>query len=319
MMRRASFAALATAAWLAASAALAAAAHAPKNAHSFGVIGHSFANGGDEGQLKQSIDESSESALAFVVLTGIKAAKEPCSDKLYLERRKLIDNARRPMIVMPSATDWSGCKNSNGRTAAIERLNRLRELYFAEPESLGRRKMGVTRQSASTKFRSYAENVYWDKGNVLYATVDVPANNNHYLPGAGRNSEFEDRLVANRYWLNRIFALARAKKHDAVVLFSEGEIKPMVQEKGLRGLLARSRQPQDGFDAPRRQVAQLARKFKGKVLLVDTAAAPGSKAEPSIEWQDNVGHVSAGSRALEVHVSKGEEVVFTLKKADANG
>ena len=92
-----------------------------------------------------------------------------------------------------------------------------------------------------------------------------------------------------------------------------------MQEKGFRALLARNRRPQDGFDAPRRQVAQLARRFPGKVLLVDTAAAPGNKAEPVIEWQDNVGHVSAGSRALEVHVSKDEETVFTLKKADAEG
>ncbi|MCC6071423.1 hypothetical protein ACFSQU_17940 [Massilia sp. GCM10020059] len=316
MMRRASFAALAAAACMAAMAA-SAAAHAPNDGHSFGVIGHSFAKGGDDERLKQSIEESSESALAFVVLTGIKAANEPCSDKLYLERRKLISNARRPMIVMPSATDWSGCKNSNGRTAAIERLNRVRELYYAEPESLGRRKIEVTRQSANAKFRSYAENMYWVEGNVLYATVNIPANNNHYLPEAGRNSEFEDRLVANRYWLNRVFALARAKKHAAVVLFSEGDIKPLVQEKGLRALLGRNRKPQDGFDAPRRQVAQLARKFRGKVLLVDTVAAPGSKAEPVIEWQENIGHVSAGSRALEVHVSKDEDVLFTLKKADA--
>ena len=314
MMLRASLAVLA-AALLAASSAMA--APAQRHMHSFGVIGHSFANGGDEEQLKQSIMESSESALAFVVLTGIKAEKEPCSDKLYLERRKLIENARRPMIVMPSATDWSGCRNSAGRTAAIERLNRLRELYYPEPESLGRRKIEVTRQSGNAKFRAYAENMYWVEGNVLYATVDIPANNNHYLPEAGRNSEFEDRLVANRYWLNRVFALARAKKHDAVVLFSEGAINPPVQEKGFRALLARNRRPQDGFDAPRRQVAQLARKFAGKVLLVDSVAAPGSKAEPAIAWQENIGHVSAGSRALEVHVSRDEDVQFSLKNADA--
>lgn len=314
MIRRASLAALSTAAWLAACVALAA---PPKDMHSFGVIGHSFANGGDEEQLKQSIIASSESALAFVVLTGIKGEKEPCSDKMYLGRRKLIENARRPMIVMPSASDWSGCRNSAGRTAAIERLNRLRELYYPESESLGRRKIEVTRQSANAKFRAYAENMYWVEGNVLYATVDIPANNNHYLPEAGRNSEFEDRLVANRYWLNRVFALARAKKHDAVVLFSEGAINPPVQEKGFRAMLARNRRPQDGFDAPRRQVAQLARKFAGKVLLVDSVAAPGSKAEPAIEWHGNVGHVSAGARALEVHVSRDEDVHFSLKNADA--
>lgn len=317
MMRRASIAALFAAAWLVAAAAPSS-ARGPKDEHLFGVIGNSFTSGGGEERLERSLEELSEPALAFVVVTGIKAADEPCSDKLYLERRKLVSNAKRPTIVMPAASDWSGCKNSNGRTAAIERLNRLRELYYPVPESLGRRKIDVTRQSANAKFRSYAENVYWVDGNVLYATVNVPANNNHYLPEAGRNSEYEDRLVANRYWLNRVFALARAKKHDAVVLFSEGDIRPLVQERGFRAFLGRARRPQDGFDAPRRQVAQLARKFAGKVLLVDTAAASGSKAEPVIAWVENIGHVSAGARALEVHVSKDEDIAFTLKKAEAD-
>lgn len=314
MMRRAFTAALIAAACMAAPAP--SAARAAKDEHQFGVIGNSFVKGGSEERLEKALDELSAPALAFVVVTGIKAHDEPCSDSLYLERRKLISNAKRPVIVLPAASDWSGCKNSNGRTAAIERLNRIRELYFAEPETLGRRKLEVTRQSASSKFRSYAENTYWVDGNVLYATVNVPANNNHYLPEAGRNSEYEDRLVANRYWLNRVFALARAKKHDAVVLFSEGDIRPLVQERGFRAFLSRNRKPRDGFDAPRRQVAQLAHKFAGKVLLVDTAAAPGSKAEPAIEWLGNIGHVSAGSRALQVHVAKDDDVMFTLKKAD---
>ncbi|RJG11529.1 hypothetical protein [Massilia cavernae] len=292
-----------------------AAAAGPKEVHRFGVIGHSFAKDGGDERLKQAIHDSSEPSPDFVVVVGIKAAGEPCSDKLYMARRKLIEAAKRPMIVMPAASDWSGCKNSNGRTAAIERLNRVRELYYPEPESLGRRKLDLTRQSANAKFRSYAENVYWIVGDVLYVTVNLPANNNHYLPEAGRNSEFEDRLVANRFWLNRVFSLAKSKKLDAVVLFSEGDIQAVVQEKGLRALLTRKR-PQDGFDAPRRQVAQLAEKFAGKVLLIDTAAPPNGAA-PSIEWHGNMGHVSVGSRAVEVRVAKDSEAVFTLKKADS--
>ncbi|MGZ8291327.1 MAG: hypothetical protein ACXW2U_14835 [Telluria sp.] len=313
-MRRRSIAALLAAALLSLPAARAFAAES-KDGHRFGVIGHSFVKDGGDERLAQAIQDSSESSLAFVVVAGIKAAKEPCSDTLYMARRKMINGAKRPMIVMPAASDWSGCKNSNGRTAAIERLNRVRELYYPELESLGKRKIDLTRQSANAKFRSYAENTYWIVDDVLYVTINLPANNNHYLPDAGRNSEFEDRLVANRFWLNRVFALARSKKLDALVLFSEGDIQALVPEKGLRALLARKR-PQDGFDAPRRQVAQLAEKFKGKVLLVDSAAPP-KDAAPAIEWHGNLGHVSVGSRAVEVRVSQEAESMFTLKKADS--
>lgn len=285
------------------------------DAHQFGVIGYSFGNGGGEAQLRQALADSSEAALAFVVVTGIKGAREACSDRLYTERRELLDDARRPVIVVPAGSDWSECRNSAGRSAAIDRLNRLRELYFSEPASLGARKLALTRLSASAKFRSYAENAHWEIGNVLYATINLPANNNHYRPEAGRNSEYEDRLVANRFWLNRLFALARRSKLDGLVLFSEGDVKATSEPTGLRALMARAGSSQDGFAEPRRQIAALAQKFNGKVLLVDTAPAP-NPAEPAIEWVANLGHVSLGSGAVEVRVTPGSATLFTLKSAD---
>lgn len=289
---------------------------APKNAdrHQFGVIGHSFKDDGGEAKLKRAIADEGEAALAFVVVTGIKGANEACSDKLYEKRRAMFDDARRPMIVVPAASDWSECKNPAGRSNAIERLNRLRELFFSEATSLGTHKLAVTRLSASPRFRSYGENSHWQIGEVLYATVNLPANNNHYRPEAGRNSEFEDRLVANRFWLNRLFAMARREKLDAIVLFSEGDVKALTQPTGLRALLSRSSNKLDGFDEPRRQIASLAAKFPGKVLLIDTDAARKG-VEPAIEWRGNLGHLSLGSEAVEVKVTPGAASPFTLKNA----
>jgi hypothetical protein len=298
---------------LAVHGALLAAPKKDPDRHQFGVIGHSFHNGGGEAKLKQAIADESESALAFVVVTGIKGTAESCSDRLYEKRRELFDDARRPMIVALAASDWSECKNSAGRSVAIERLNRLRELFFSEPASLGAHKMPVTRQSSSPRFRSYAENAHWEVGDVLYATINLPANNNHYRPEAGRNSEYEDRLVANRFWLNRLFAMARREKRDAIVLFSEGDVKALMQPTGLRALLDRTNKL-DGFDEPRRQIATLAQKFPGKVLLIDTDSAREGAA-PSIEWRGNLGHLSLGSEAVEVKVTPGAASPFTLKNA----
>jgi hypothetical protein len=313
-MARARQLAAACVAALAVHGALAAEPKKDPDRHQFGVIGHSFHNGGGEARLKQAIADESEAALAFVVVTGIKGDDEPCSDKLYARRRDIFDEARRPVIVLPAASDWSECKNSAGRSVAIERLNRLRELYFSEPASLGVRKLALTRLSSSAKFRSYAENAHWEVGDVLYATVNLPANNNHYRAEAGRNSEYEDRLVANRFWLNRLFALARREKRDAIVLFSEGDVKALTQPTGLRALLGRSSSSRDGFDEPRRQIAALAQKFPGKVLLIDTDS--GRKgAAPAIEWRGNLGHLSLGSGAVEVKVTPGAASPFTLKNA----
>jgi hypothetical protein len=300
------------AALLLAVCALAKADGQVEDAHRFAVIGHGFAEMGDS-HLKRAIEETGDKEVAFVVVTGIKGGNENCSDKLYQKRRELIADAPRPMIMLPAGSDWTECKNSAGRTDAIERLNRLRELFYAEPNSLGERKLALTRQSMSPRWRSYAENAHWAVGKVLYATVNMPADNNHYLTAAGRNSEYEDRLVANRYWLNRLFAIARRDKLEAVVLFSEGDVKALSQPTGLRALLRAAMPENDGFAETRRQVMALAQKFPGKVLLVDSARLPKG-AKPAIEWRGNVGHLSVGAQAVEVEADPALKELFKVEK-----
>ena len=176
-------------------------------------------------------------------------------------------------------------------------------------------KIHLTQLSASPRFRSYAENAHWKVGKVLYATINLPANNNHYLEAAGRNSEYEDRTVANRFWLNRLFAIARSDKAEALVLFSEGAVRPFYldQPAGLRGLLRRDPVEKDGFEAVRRQVQARAVKFEGKVLLVDSGTPHGKK--PGIEWKDNLGQLSVGTKAVEVNVKFGKEATFAVEDA----
>lgn len=298
---------------LALACALAGSAHAAGDAHAddthrFAIIGHGFTDGGDK-HLKQALRDNDDGDVAFLVVTGIKGVNEPCTDKLYQKRRELIDDARRPVVVLPAGSDWTECRNSAGRSSAVERLNRIRELFYGEPDTLGARKLPVTRQSMSPRFRSYAENAHWSVDKVLYATVNMPANNNHYLNEAGRNSEYEDRLVANRFWLNRLFAIAKRDKLEALVLFSEGDVRIAVQPTGLRALLRSAGPDNDGFAEPRRLIMSLAQKFPGKVLLVDGTRV---RAKPVIEWRGNVGHLAAGADALEVVVDPAAKNLFKV-------
>lgn len=261
----------------------------------FGVIGHTFEGEPDEARLKQTLRESERTNPAFVVVNGIKGVAEPCGDKLYERRKELLDDSARPLIVSLAASDWSACRNSLGRSNAIERLNRLRDVFFDDARSLGARRIGVSRLSANAKFRSYAENAYWEHGPVLFATINLPANNNHFQPEAGRNSEFEDRLVANRVWLHRLFALAERKRLAGVVLFSDGDVG-IEQEAETAPVPDR----QDGYASTRRQIRALAAKFPGQVLLIDA-----QQAEAGIAWRDNLGHVSVGAGRLEIRVAPG--------------
>ena len=311
MTAAARYASLLGAALLAVHAACAGAPKAPAETR-FGVIGHSFSNRGGDAQLERALAKTRNAGLAFVVATGLKATAEPCTDSLYTHRHDMFADLHLPVIVVPAASDWAECKNAGGRLVGIERLNRLRELLYAEPDTLGEKPLMLARQSANPKFRSYAENAHWIAGNVLYATVNIPSNNNHYRPEAGRNSEFEDRSVANRFWLNRLFALAKRKKLDALVLFSEGNVKILSDEPGLLARLGRGQATQDGFALPRHQIAALAAQFAGKVLLIDTAPVANGT-EPAIAWRDNLGHVSIGARVVHVHVAPKADTLFRLE------
>lgn len=279
----------------------------------FSVIGHTFPADKGDADLKRAIAKANESKPAFVLASGIKSAAEPCSDRLYTQRRNVLNTSDRPLVLLLAGSDWTACRNSAGRSNAIERLNRIREIYFEGPDSLGERKLELSRQSNIAKFRSYAENAHWEQGGVLFATVNLPSNNNHFLAEAGRNSEYEDRFVANRSWLQRLFALAKRRKLEAVVLFSDGDLGAH-REEGF-SLLPSFSSKQDGFTDTRRILHALAKKYPGKVLLIDTSKdRPANDVKAgTLTWRDNLGHVSLTSEWSEIEVEPGTKHLFSLR------
>ncbi len=281
-----------------------------KGDFSFVLLGHNFGKDGGDAEVRRMLADADRAEPAFIIATGIKSAGEPCTDRLYEARRDLMNSAEHPVVVLPAGSDWTECRNSNGKSNATERLNRIRELFFAEPESLGTRKLAVSRQSAIAKFRDYAENTYWEQDNILFVTINVPAKNNHYLSEAGRNSEYEDRMVANRAWLHRAFLTAKRKKLAGMVLVMDGDIGAHVEQ----GFFARLSQKRDGFTEIRRIVRSQADKYTGQLLLVDNRKQ--DKAAPAITWTRNVGHLSLGAEWTALRVIPGSASLFTLGSAD---
>jgi hypothetical protein len=123
--------------------------------------------------LQEAIDESNADNLAFMVTIGFKPADEPCSDKVYEERKRILDSAQHGMIVSLTASDWAECRDEYGKSASAGRLSRLRDLLFSDEFSEGGTRIPVIRQSTILKFRSYAENMRWQIGGVMFATATV--------------------------------------------------------------------------------------------------------------------------------------------------
>lgn len=285
--------------------------HAPSyaaepGAFDFAVIAHPSDASQKDDELRAAIEQADAHNLAFIVVNGIKATEEPCTDKLYLRRRALLQDAKNGLIVSLAASDWAECKAANGKSASIAKLNRLRELFFANDFSMGDSKIPVMRQSLIAKYRDFVENARWEIDRMMFATVNIPANNNHYVLDAGRNSEFEDRLVANREWLSRIFTSAARKKFAGIVLFCDGNPLAERNRVGQR----------DGYVETRRHIKALAAKFPGKVLLVHGSTP--SAGPVRIQWQGNLGELPADGQWTKITVNRSDPALFTAATHPVN-
>jgi hypothetical protein len=270
---------------------------------SFGVIGQAFMRNDGETALRSALAESDADNLAFVVVNGIKSASESCGDRLYTERRSILDAAQNGVIMSLAANDWVPCKNSAGRSSAIERLNQIRELFYDSDMSFGATKLNLIRQSASPKFREYAENARWEIDGILFATVNLPINNNHYRSDGGRNGEYEDRLIANRDWLQRLFAIAKNQKLPGIVLFTDANpLLPLLQRAPeLRG-------QRDGFNEVRQLITTLSAKYGGRVLLVHNQ----QHAARNIIWYGNLGTLGSDVSWSKIGVDTARPTLFYI-------
>jgi hypothetical protein len=274
---------------------------AEKKLFRFGIVSQAINAKSADGGLQDELAALEAKKLAFVVANGIKAADEPCSDELYTERRNMFEHAANALIPSLTADDWTKCLNSNGKSSAAERLNRVRELFFAEKTSLGERKIPLIRQSITPQFRSFGENSRWRYRNILFATIHLPENNNNYVSEAGRNSEFEDRLIANRDWLQKLFVIAKREKLDGVVLFSDAN--PIAQ--AARAEQSESTSVRDGFREMRQQILKQAAGFSGKVLIVHKQAPdvkPAPRTARRIRWSRNLGELGIATGAAVISV-----------------
>ncbi|MEA5098802.1 MAG: hypothetical protein VB032_09765 [Burkholderiaceae bacterium] len=267
----------------------------------FSVIGQP--SSGDDATLRDALRHSGLVRPAFIVVNGIRPRNESCSDSVFQRRRHLLGEADWPVIIVLTARDWAGCRSESGDSIAQERLSHLRSLLFASDHEARTKRLTLVRQSSAAKYRSYSENASWQASRILFATVNLPSNNNHYLTAAGRNNEFEDRLVANRAWLQRIFSQAKRHKMRGIVLFADANplAVPARTNRSDR---------RDGFAETRKQILSLSARFPGKVLLVHGQPSTGG-----ITWRDNLGVAGAGRQSLDVAVYPTGASVFAIRRS----
>ncbi|RCS59530.1 hypothetical protein [Parvibium lacunae] len=230
---------------------------------SFAALGDVPYGPRDAHWTREVLREIDQEELQFVLHVGdLKSSSEPCSDALILQRKALLTTTRHALVYLPGDNEWTDCElKSNPPFAPQERLERLREWFYPDEMTLGGAPFRLQRQSEIAKFRQYRENVRWEMHGVLFVGLNIPGSNNNYRKEAGRNGEFEERLLANEYWLQRAFAQAQQRQLPAIVIAFQAN--PFFERHENPKALYR-----DGYQELRRLLWQLASQYQGHVLLI---------------------------------------------------
>ncbi|MBI5898380.1 MAG: hypothetical protein HZB40_04065 [Rhodocyclales bacterium] len=232
---------------------------AQADSFSFGLFGDTPYTRWERQHLPELIAEMDRENLAFVIHDGdIKSGSDECSDEAFADVLKAFSSSSHPLVYVPGDNEWTDChRRSNGGYRPLERLAKLRQLFFAGELTLGKRRFALERQSAQSEFSAYRENSRWQTGEILFVTLNIPgSNNNHDAPD---RTEFIDRSRANHAWLAQSFALARARKLPGILIAIQGN-------PGFQA--ANSGHPLSGYRQFLEQLLAETRSFPGQVVLV---------------------------------------------------
>ncbi|MFM0057087.1 hypothetical protein PQR64_15805 [Paraburkholderia phytofirmans] len=249
------------------------AAYADTSRYTFAVIANTIQSAADEAPTQRLIEAiSRERDMSFIVYDGnLKSAKEACRDALYERRHALLETSRPALFFIPGQHDWADCGTAEaGGFDPTERLDQLRQTLFADATSMGQNPIALTRESEVSRFRPYRENVRWQVGDTVFVGLNAPSPNNHYLTAGGRNGEFEDRVIANAFWLEHAGEYAKRRDARAIVVFIQGDPDPERYERPDRFAWLRFARNtrRDGFLEFKRSLVKLAQIFRGPVLVI---------------------------------------------------
>ncbi len=167
-------------------------------------------------------------APAFTIHVGdIISGQTRCDDALYERVREMFQRVATPLVYTPGDNEWTDCHRPNsGSYDPLERLARVRELFFANPaQSFGQRPLRVTSQSSDPRYVKFVENARWERAGVVFATLHIVGSNNNLQRDLPAVSEYVARNAANLAWLDAAFARARDIDARGIVLAFQANLR----------------------------------------------------------------------------------------------
>jgi pimeloyl-ACP methyl ester carboxylesterase len=217
---------------------------------------------GDFERFARLIERINVARPAFSIHVGdIKPGNTVCSDEYFAKIHEMFANFNQPLIYTPGDNEWTDCHRiDNGGMDPIERLAKVRALFFADPaQSHGREKLALQTQAADKRYATYIENRRWERGGVHFATLHIVGSNNNLQRDQAAVNEYIARNAANLAWMQSTFAQAKERNAKAVVLAFQAD--PGWEHDGFDDRRA-------GFNDTLNALRRHARDFDKPVLIV---------------------------------------------------
>ena len=223
-------------------------------------------------KLDEVIREINASGADFTVHTGdIKSGSSTCADELLQARFDQLQQLKRPLVFTPGDNEWTDChRPAAGAFQPLERLAKLRTLFFPKPGwTSGKLRLPVRTQSSDPAHAEFVENVLFERGDVIFATLHVVGSNNGHALWAGvgetaaaprqdRIDEVARRTQAALAWIDNAFDLAEQRGASGVFLAMQAD--PSLE-------LPKGDALRVGFEEILAKIATRAARFARPVLL----------------------------------------------------
>jgi hypothetical protein len=126
--------------------------------------------------------------------------------------------SRVPLLYTPGDNEWVDCARlPAGGFDPLGRLARLRAMFFETlraPPGVAR----LVRQSDAGPRHAFPENLRWQVGEAVFATVNLPGSDNGRDGPPALEPHHALRAAANEAWLREAFAIAARAAHPLVVI-----------------------------------------------------------------------------------------------------
>lgn len=196
------------------------------DAFSFAVLGDTPYSAAEETRYLEMLAAIDREALGFVIHVGDFKGGGHCTDELYEKRRREFAASKHPFLYIPGDNDWTDCRRGHmGSMDPLERLARLRQVFFADRWSLGRTRIETSAQDSciepgpqGCRCPAYPENRFWSRAGVRFVTLNIQGSNNNVGFDAASDAEARCRDEANALWLEQAVRASERSQTRALVI-----------------------------------------------------------------------------------------------------